>query len=126
MTIGKRLKELRKSKGLTQKEIAQQLDLPYQNLSNYERDFRQPDYATLIKLADFFEKSLDFLIRRVQLPAQNKSGEDFFEYLTELYTEHEIGDRGLANIKEWEKLSKEDLNDLAIFFEWLVYRREKQ
>ncbi|MDG1596103.1 helix-turn-helix domain-containing protein [Bacillus cereus] len=64
MTLGLRIRSLRDSKKLTQKMLAEKLKIPNQNLSNYERGFRQPDYETLEKIADFFEVSTDYLLGR--------------------------------------------------------------
>ena len=61
--LGKRLKELREQKGLTQKELAQTLGLSSKStITNYEQDDRDPDYETLIKIANYFEISVDYLL----------------------------------------------------------------
>lgn len=64
MTLGERLRSLREKAGFTQKELANRLKVPNQNISNYERDFRQPDYETLQRLADFYDVSIDYLLGR--------------------------------------------------------------
>ena len=62
MIIGKRLKELRSEKGLTQKEVAEQLGISSTCYSGYEQGYREPDLKTLIKLCKFFEVSTDYLL----------------------------------------------------------------
>ncbi|KAA6442351.1 helix-turn-helix domain-containing protein [Bacillus atrophaeus] len=62
MGLGARIRGLRENVNLTQKALAEKLNIPHQNLSNYERGFRQPDYETLKKIADFFEVSTDYLL----------------------------------------------------------------
>ena len=62
--IGKRLKELRQEKHLLQKELANKVNLSQQTISLYESGKRQPDYATLERLADFFEVTTDYLLGR--------------------------------------------------------------
>lgn len=57
-----RLKSLRKEKDLTLEELAQKLGVTKQVLSRYERGERQADYGTLVKIADFFEVSVDYLL----------------------------------------------------------------
>lgn len=64
MNLGSRIRSLRNSRNLSQKLLAEKLKIPNQNLSNYERGFRQPDYETLQKIADFFEVSTDYLLGR--------------------------------------------------------------
>lgn len=64
MNLGERIRDLREKSGLTQKELADKLKIPNQNISNYERGFRQPDFTTLSMIADFFEVSTDYLLGR--------------------------------------------------------------
>ncbi|WP_241243639.1 helix-turn-helix domain-containing protein [Caldicellulosiruptor changbaiensis] len=61
--FGKRLKELREEKGLTQAELAKELGISVQNLSYYENG-REPKYELLIKIADYFGVTVDYLIGR--------------------------------------------------------------
>ena len=57
-----RLKSLRKEKGLTLEELAQDLGMTKQVLSRYERGEREADYKTLVKIANFFVVSIDYLL----------------------------------------------------------------
>ena len=56
------LKELRLSKGLSQTDVARAVDVSRQAYNNYELGKRQADYETLLKLAEFFETSVEYLI----------------------------------------------------------------
>ena len=58
------LKELRKSLGLTQDELAKKLDGKKSLISNYENGHSTPDIIMLCKLADIFDISLDEFIGR--------------------------------------------------------------
>ena len=58
--IGKKLKQLRKSKGLTQEEVAYKANLSRSSLSNYEIGRRTPHLKDLSKLATVFGVGLDF------------------------------------------------------------------
>lgn len=60
----KNLKILRKKDKLTLKELAEKFDISFQAISLYENGKRQPDFDTLIKLADYFGVSVDYLIGR--------------------------------------------------------------
>lgn len=62
--IGAKLKELRKSEGLTQQQIADKLGINRVNYTRYETDAVRPDYETLIQLADLYHISLDELFDR--------------------------------------------------------------
>lgn len=57
MTTGQRLKMARKKAGLTQAELAAKLGIPYQSISQWERDLRQPKAETLEKIAEALEIS---------------------------------------------------------------------
>ncbi len=60
--FGKRLKELRKQKGWTQKELANKLDIRFSHLNKYENGMHAPPLEKLIKLTDIFDISLDYLV----------------------------------------------------------------
>jgi transcriptional regulator with XRE-family HTH domain len=77
--FGDRLKILREEKELTQEEIANHIGITKQAFSKYELNLRQPDYGTLIKLADFFNVSIDYLLCRTKIRLMqncNKSSRD--------------------------------------------------
>lgn len=59
-----RLKELRKAKGLTQKQVGNDLSIPQNTYSNYERGDRKPPLVVLKILADYFDVTLDYLMER--------------------------------------------------------------
>lgn len=64
--IGKRLSDLRKSKGINQDELAKAFSVTRATISNYETGQRSPDYETLAKLADYYGVTCDYLIRGVR------------------------------------------------------------
>ncbi|GEN36614.1 hypothetical protein ADA01nite_40740 [Aneurinibacillus danicus] len=53
---------------MTQEETAKLLNISRGTYAHYEIDKRQPDFATLEKLADFFGVSIDYLLGRVDDP----------------------------------------------------------
>lgn len=53
---------LRQERGISRKELAQRLDIPYTTLRNYENDQREPGHRLLIRLAEIFQVSVDYLI----------------------------------------------------------------
>ena len=64
MNIGKKLKELRIQQNLTQEMLSDLLGISRVNYTRYENDKVRPDYETLIKIADFYDVSLDDLFDR--------------------------------------------------------------
>ena len=63
-----RLKELRKSRGISQLKLAMDLSMNQNSISRYESGEREADYATLIKFADYFNVSIDYLLERTDNP----------------------------------------------------------
>lgn len=59
-----RLKELRKEKGISQLKLAIDLSVNQNTISRYETGERQADYNMLIKIADYFNVSVDYLLER--------------------------------------------------------------
>lgn len=68
MTIGEKIRSLRKSAKMTQEELGDKYGLNKTTVSGYENESRKPDYNFLISLADDFEVSLDWLLGRVDKP----------------------------------------------------------
>ena len=67
-----RLKELRIRRGISQLKLAMDLNMNQNSISRYENGQREADYATLIKFADYFNVSIDYLLRRTENPNVNK------------------------------------------------------
>jgi Predicted transcriptional regulators len=65
MTFGERLRELRNEKGVTQKDLSKVICVSDRVIGYYEANNRFPkDVDILIKLSDYFNVSVDFLIGR--------------------------------------------------------------
>ena len=67
-----RLKELRKKKGMSQLRLAIELNMNQNSISRYETEEREADYATLIRFADYFDVSIDYLLERTDNPEVNR------------------------------------------------------
>jgi len=67
-----RLRELRKKKRKSQIALGLDLDMSQNTISRYETGEREADYATLIKFADYFNVSIDYLLERTDNPKMNK------------------------------------------------------
>ena len=62
-----RIKELRKQRGISQTELGEILGVTRSTICQYEQGKRQPDNTTLVKLADFFGVSVDYLLGRSEM-----------------------------------------------------------
>ncbi len=61
-----RIKEIRKNKKITAKELADNVNVAESTMSLYENGKREPDFATLIKIANYLEVSVDYLIGAIE------------------------------------------------------------
>lgn len=64
MAIGNRLKTLRTEQNKTLGEVAEYLGVDKRTIQHYESDARKPDYEKLVKLADLYGVSTDYLLGR--------------------------------------------------------------
>ena len=67
-----RLKLLRKQKNISQLKLAMDLDMNQNSISRYENMEREADYTTLIRFADYFDVSIDYLLERTDNPQTNR------------------------------------------------------
>lgn len=65
-----RLKELRKKNCISQLKLSVDLNMNQNTISRYENLEREADYETLIKIADYFDVTLDYLLGRTDEPSQ--------------------------------------------------------
>ncbi|MBQ6893687.1 MAG: helix-turn-helix transcriptional regulator [Clostridia bacterium] len=63
-----RLRELRKSKGISQLKLALDLNTNQNTISRYETGEREPGISELIRIADYFDVSIDYLVGRTDTP----------------------------------------------------------
>lgn len=63
----KNLKALRDESGITQKQLAEAIGVSQQSINKYENHNIEPDIETLIRLADYFNTSVDYLIGHTQV-----------------------------------------------------------
>ena len=59
-----RIKELREEKQISQKKLAEIIGTSQRNIGRWENEENEPSYLQIVKLADFFECSIDYLVGR--------------------------------------------------------------
>lgn len=101
MKFGDRLKSLRDNAGLSRQELADKLNISYSALSKYETNNRFPDRDTLIRLADFFDVTLDYLACRTDINTFKEMPDDVIR-VAELFAGVEC-----SKAKVLEKLLRE-------------------
>ena len=101
--IGQRLKKLREEKDLTQAQVAKILGVSRTTYTQYETGKSEPDLATVSKLAEIYETSVDFLLGKTDIPtpietiAAHHEGED--------WTEEELEE--IERFKEFVKMKRQ-------------------
>ena len=71
-----RLRELRLDRRWNMKETADKLGLPYTTYVSYEKGDREPEYEMLMKFANFFNVSTDYLLGKEQAVQNDDSSDD--------------------------------------------------
>ncbi len=66
--FGDNLKKLRNEAGLTQKKLADELEISPSAVGMYEHGRRKPDYEMLIKVSRLFSVSIDCLVGNTEVP----------------------------------------------------------
>ena len=91
MPFNERLKELRKSRHLTQDEFSKQSGIGRSAVSMYESGKRMPSYEALEQIADFFNVSMGSLIERTEHQTATPTVKDDVD---DIFDDHDI--RALA------------------------------
>lgn len=129
MSVGNRITQLRKQIGLTRAELAQRLEIPQTTLRNYEMNLREPRYELLIKIANEFQVSTDYLLGVTNEPylkeadqKKSSSHEDIIKLSDRLYSV--LVDSGI--ITPGEDLSQEQLDVLNIVVDFIAKIHKKK
>jgi len=69
--IAERIRQLREERGLSQAELAHKMGVSRMTINNYEMDKRSPDIAFVLKLADFFFVTVEYLIGKSEFKHQD-------------------------------------------------------
>lgn len=108
--FGKKLRELRELKGLSQEELGKVLNKTKNNISQYETGKREPDLETLNKIADFFNVTTDYLLGRTDNPTgMILTNKELDNYLPEEAKQRKIE----VEIEKKPNLTEEELKYIA-------------
>ena len=123
--LGKRLKSLRGKK--SQAEVAKALGISRPRYSHYENEHVEPDSKLLIKMSEYFDVSIDYLLGKSADPGRIENNFDPLDELRKYMLENNMQnmDFGFYDIEKWKKLSREDVEDLKKHFDY-VYHRAKE
>ena len=91
MIIGKRLKDLRLSKGLNQQQIGEMLGVTKVSICGYENGTRTPSLETFLMIADLFGVTTDYLLGREVEIKDEPVKEEPKEIIREVIVEKKVG-----------------------------------
>lgn len=107
--FGERIREVRKNMGCNQKEFCAALDIPQSTLSAYETNRMQPTISTLVKIAEKYNVSVDWLCgieRNTVMEADSSSRSlSYDNALNELQASIDYCKKTLTEIQEMHKRS---------------------
>lgn len=112
--LGQRIKLLREEKNITQEKLAKCVGISRGSLSMIEISKREPDNETLIKLADHFDTSIDYLLGRTnQRYSQEKLYDQKSIYLDNVFiSDHNKSGQTILTIKGLKKILKEVIHEI--------------
>lgn len=122
--LGLKLENLREKAGYTQKQMSYKLGYSENTFGKYERENMNPSLETLVKIADIFKVSLDYLLRDEE-PTLVKDCRSMQEILN-LLEKAGLKKQTLLNVNNWSLLSNEDLKELYDQFNWKVEQAAKK
>lgn len=99
----KNLKKLREEMGMSQAKLAEQFSLTQQAIYKYENSLSEPDFNTLIRMADYFNISIDYLIGRTD----NRN----------IMTSSDITPYEMKHLERFRRLPKDSQQQLDVFLE---------
>lgn len=71
MNIADRIQHLRKTKGISQEELADKIGVSRQSVSKWESEQTTPDIEKIILMSDYFEVSTDYLLKGIEIVADD-------------------------------------------------------
>lgn len=96
-----RLKKLRNERNVSQDTVGKSLNIGGRTIGNYESGERLPSLDTLVKLADYYEVSTDYLLGRTDNRAVNDAG---------------------AEVSLYEKLPPEGQEEMSTLLNYMRYK----
>lgn len=115
LNIGNRIKELRRSKDITQEEFAEYLGVSYQSVSRWENGVCYPDIEMLPEIAVYFGVSVDDLlgVNRAENEKEILSIIEEYDNLTDSEAKHKIIVKAIEKYPNDFRLQLRQMSDLA-------------
>ena len=102
----KNLRKLREEKRVTQKQRADVISVSQQSINKYENHNIEPDIDTLIKMADYFETSVDYIV-----------GHSKIRRKIEIVNSYDLNAEEAKLVEDYRKLSNKQRFSIALILE---------
>ena len=93
----RKLKQLRQEYGISQQRLADAIGVSQPSINKYENHNIEPDIEILIRIADYFDTSIDFLVERTEV-----------RHVTEYTEEFSLSPREIKLITKFRKLNTKE------------------
>lgn len=118
--VANKLKKLRKEAGLTQKQLADKLNISPSTVAMYESGKRTPDPKVVVTIAEFFNVSTDYLLRTKQKPLTQ-------EHLTNTYSQiaEDLGEDVQVMFHDITSFDDKEREELKNFIDFIKSKKKK-
>lgn len=126
--FGLRLENLREQFGYSKRDVSLMLGFTPNVYGSYERETRSPALETIIKLADIYNVSLDYLIRGTgyQKDFIDNTNRKKVQNLLEIFIKNGMEQSLISQPEKWSILSYNDILEINNHFEWVVHKSKKR
>lgn len=118
MTIGERIKSLRKKNKLTQVQLANKINVSSQVVSNWERGYTTPSADDIAKLSGALDVSSSDLLDKDRKEDNNNTLDEIKDVLDSLG----ISEIFFHNLDDWKNLSPEDIEEIKNHFQYIAHK----
>lgn len=126
--LPERLRLARKSKKLTQEELAKKVNTKKTTISNYETGYSSPSNEMLADLANILDVDTDYLLGLSDIPSksvENNTYNPLYE-IDKILSELKIKDIFFHDIEAWKNFTPEDVEELRKHFEWVAHKAKER
>lgn len=122
--FSERLKQLRNEKHLSQKDLAKEFNMSQQTIAKWENNQSTPNPEMIVKIADFFDTSTDYLLGRINedIPIEKisiQNGKDFSYYDLQKLIKNK------SSLEEIAKLLHTNKYEITMYLSGIKFPNEK-
>lgn len=121
MNLGDRIKQLRLEKNISQKDLAKHFNIARSTLSQYESNLRSPSDEMKLKISEYFNVSLDYLLGKTD--KKNFDKNNVTDKINETIKNNKL--QTIAAHYDDDDFTDSDLEDIKNFIDFVVSKKKK-